>query len=149
LNTHGKHLLVEYVGCSFSALDDVVGIQAMMERAACAARMTIVASVFKPFIPQGVSGVVIVEESHISIHTWPEVGYAAVDCYTCGAGDPEAAFEALRIGLESQYHEIVYVQRGLNPTSGPSNCMRMVSHTRNKLKQKKLQKTQLKSARLV
>jgi S-adenosylmethionine decarboxylase proenzyme len=93
-------------------LDNVGVIQALMERAARSANMTIVASMFQPFIPQGVSGVVVVEESHLSIHTWPEHGYAAVDCYTCGDGDPQEAHRVLMTGLQAQRCEQMFVQRG-------------------------------------
>jgi S-adenosylmethionine decarboxylase proenzyme len=112
MNTQGRHLLIEYTGCSPDALNDVAGIRAMMETAARAANMTIVASVFQPFEPHGVSGVVVVEESHLSIHTWPEHGYAAVDLYTCGEGDPEAAHSVLKVGLQAQFCEQMYIERG-------------------------------------
>lgn len=115
MNTTGRHLLVEYVGCNFDALNDVDQIRSLMERAARAAHMTIVQSCFHPFIPQGVTGVVVLEESHLSIHTWPEIGYAAVDLYTCGGGEPALAHEVLRLGLESQAFEMLEIDRGLNP----------------------------------
>lgn len=112
MNTHGKHLLVEYIGCNQATLDDMAQIKELMEKAALAARTRIVASVFHPFNPQGVSGVVVIEESHLSIHTWPEHGYAAVDFYTCGSGIPEEAHKVLREGLQASKFEIVRVDRG-------------------------------------
>jgi S-adenosylmethionine decarboxylase proenzyme len=112
MNTHGRHLLLEYMGCPFDALNDVGRIRVLMEAAAQAAKMTIVASVFQPFEPQGVSGVVVVEESHLSIHTWPEHGMAAVDLYTCGDGDPEAAHDVLKVGLQAEQCEQMLVERG-------------------------------------
>jgi S-adenosylmethionine decarboxylase proenzyme len=124
LNTNGRHLLVEYVGCSFAALNDVDQIRGLMERAARAAHMTIVQSCFHPFVPQGVTGVVVLEESHLSIHTWPEIGYAAVDLYTCGGGAPEKAHEVLRLGLESKDFEMLEIDRGLNSTMDPGTRMR-------------------------
>lgn len=86
-----------------------------MRVAAKAAGATIVASVFQPFHPQGVSGVVVIEESHLSIHTWPEHGYASVDFFTCGDGTPERAHEVLREGLEATRAEVLVVERGLYP----------------------------------
>ncbi|HJL19236.1 MAG TPA: adenosylmethionine decarboxylase [Sandaracinaceae bacterium LLY-WYZ-13_1] len=118
MDTRGRHLLVEYHGCDAVLLDDVARIEALMQHAARAANTTIVASVFQPFTPQGVSGVVVVEESHLSIHTWPEHGYAAVDFYTCGRGVPERAHESLRAGLGAQRAEIMTIERGL-PGDGP------------------------------
>jgi S-adenosylmethionine decarboxylase proenzyme len=122
---------VEYMGCSFDALNNVEQIQALMEMAAVAAKTNIVFSKFKPFEPQGVSGVVVVEESHLSIHTWPEHGYAAVDFYTCGEGDPNEAHEVLKAGLEAQSFEMLYVERGKGLAGGP--CMSLQSHTRDSL----------------
>jgi S-adenosylmethionine decarboxylase proenzyme len=102
-----------------------------MERAAVAAKTTIVGSFFKPFQPQGVSGVVVVQESHLSIHTWPEVGYAAVDFYTCGEGDPMDAHKVLLAGLKAQAFEMMQVDRGLNHAKGM--CMRLLGQHRKEL----------------
>jgi S-adenosylmethionine decarboxylase len=125
LNTRGRHLLVEYTGCDFSVLDDLKRIEALMNEAATAARTNIVASVFQPFEPQGVTGVVVVEESHLSIHTWPEHGYAAVDFFTCGDSLPERAHEVLSLGLKAQCAEIMYVDRGLGE---PGRGMQLRTH---------------------
>ncbi len=84
-----------------------------MQRAATASGTTIVTSVFHPFFPQGISGVVVIEESHLSIHTWPEYGYAAVDFFTCGDGIPERAHEVLKAGLEAKVSEVMFVNRGM------------------------------------
>ena len=84
-----------------------------MQAAALASETTIVNSVFHPFFPQGISGVVVIEESHLSIHTWPEYGYAAVDFFTCGRGLPEKAHEVLKAGLMAKTCEIMFVHRGL------------------------------------
>ena len=108
----GRHLLVEYTGCDARVLDDVAAIERLMRDAAVAAHATIVASVFKPFEPTGVTGVVVVEESHLSIHTWPEHGYAAVDFFTCGDAAPELAHEVLAEGLRARTAEIMHVERG-------------------------------------
>jgi S-adenosylmethionine decarboxylase len=112
LNTRGRHLLVEYTGCDPNVLDDLKRIETLMNQAAIAARTNIVASVFQPFEPQGVTGVIVVEESHLSIHTWPEYGYAAVDFFTCGDSMPELAHEVLVVGLKAQYAELMHVERG-------------------------------------
>lgn len=105
--------MVEYSGCTASALNDLKRIEQLMNQAVRAAGATVVASVFQPFEPHGVSGVVVIEESHISIHTWPEHGYAAVDFYTCGQADPEVANELLQAGLGATHTESMYVDRGL------------------------------------
>lgn len=112
MNTHGNHLLVEYWGCCPDALDDRARLEQLLTEAALAADTTIVQSVFHGFAPQGVSGVVVIEESHLSIHTWPESGYAAVDFYTCGDADPTLAHDVLMRGLGATRAEIVRVERG-------------------------------------
>lgn len=129
MDTTGRHLLVEYLGCSPEALNDIERIQKLMEAAARAGGMTIVTSVFKAFQPQGVTGVVVLEESHLSIHTWPEKGYAAVDCYTCGAGDPSQCNAVMADGLRARRVEIIRVARGLDPLA-EGNCMNVVRHYR-------------------
>jgi S-adenosylmethionine decarboxylase len=69
---------------------------------------------FHRFSPQGVSGVVIIAESHLSIHTWPEHGYAAVDVFTCGTSvRPEKAAEVLIEKLGSRHHSQVEIPRGV------------------------------------
>ena len=96
-----------------------------MRNAAKASGATIVTSVFHPFFPQGISGVVVIEESHLSIHTWPEYGYAAVDFFTCGDGLPERAHEVLKEGLQAKTAEVMFVSRGA--ISEPT-AMELVSH---------------------
>jgi len=128
LDTLGTHLVVEYIGCEFGALNSVDGIRELMERAARAAQMTIVASVFHPFDPQGVTGVVVLEESHLSIHTWPEKGYAAVDSYTCGSGERSKAHEVLAAGLRARKFQIFEIARGLCP-DGLGNSMQLRGHS--------------------
>ena len=107
-----RHLLVEYKGCNASVLDDPAAIEVALKRAAIAAGATIVGMVFHQFTPQGVSGVVVVQESHLSIHTWPDEGYAAVDFYTCGDCEPERAHELLLEALEASEYELMRVERG-------------------------------------
>ncbi len=80
----GTHIVCELSGCTPSILTDVDAVREMMIGAAEASRATIMEVAFHRFQPQGVSGVVVLAESHISIHTWPEMGYAAMDFYTCG-----------------------------------------------------------------
>lgn len=129
MNTESRHLLVEYHGCDTAILNDRHAIEALLVRAAKAANTSVVASVFHRFTPQGVSGVVVIEESHLSVHTWPEKGYAAVDFYTCGDGNPELAHETLVEGLKPQRCEQMLVHRGLSALDGSS--MRVLPSTRS------------------
>ena len=105
-------MLVEYRGANPAVLQDADQIQALLVRAAEAAGATVVQVILHRFSPQGVSGVVLVEESHLSIHTWPETGYAAVDFYTCGDSDPEAAHRVLVSAFEPSGWELMMVDRG-------------------------------------
>ena len=80
----GRHLIVEYYDCDEQLINDVPYVERCMEQAAEAAGATIVNSTFHHFSPHGVSGVVVIEESHLAVHTWPEYGHASVDLFTCG-----------------------------------------------------------------
>ena len=80
----GRHVLAEICGCEFSILNDINKVEEIMVNAALEAGAEVRECAFHKFSPQGVSGVVIISESHLAIHTWPELGYAAVDVFTCG-----------------------------------------------------------------
>jgi len=110
----GKHILVEFYNCDEKVLNDADKIEIYMNEAAKKAKATIVQSVFHMFSPHGVSGAIIIMESHITIHTWPEYGYAAVDLFTCGDTiDPWTAFEYLQEKLKSKMYETSEVPRGV------------------------------------
>ncbi len=81
----GTHLLLELYDCNIAALNQADEIEEKLVAAAKQAGATVVTSTFHQFSPQGVSGVVVIAESHITIHTWPELGYAALDVFTCGS----------------------------------------------------------------
>ena len=85
MNHLGRHMLVELKDCNPALLDNVQKIQEIFVNAAKKAKATIVKDVFHRFSPYGVSGVVVIAESHLSIHTWPEYHYAAVDVFTCNS----------------------------------------------------------------
>ncbi|MGS0746696.1 adenosylmethionine decarboxylase [Syntrophomonas erecta subsp. sporosyntropha] len=80
----GRHVLAEIYGCRFEVLNDIKKVEDIMINAALEAGAEVREFVFHKFSPQGVSGVVVISESHLAIHTWPELGYAAVDVFTCG-----------------------------------------------------------------
>lgn len=126
VSTRGTHLLVEYRGCESEVLDDVDRVRALMLEAAEAAGATVVGELLKPYAPQGVTGVVVIEESHFSIHTWPECRYAAVDFYTCGSCDPLRAHAVLARGLGAASAERMIVARGLSQAGA---SLRMEEHT--------------------
>lgn len=110
----GRHILVEFYNCDKNILNDHALIEKYMNEAATKANATIVQSVFHLFNPWGVSGAVVIQESHLTIHTWPEYGYAAVDLFTCGDSvDPWIAFDYLQEVLKSEKSETTEVPRGL------------------------------------
>lgn len=84
MNTLGQHILAEMYGCEASVLNDRHLIEKIMVQSALEAGAEVREVAFHKFSPQGVSGVVVISESHLAVHTWPELGYAAVDVFTCG-----------------------------------------------------------------
>ena len=82
MNALGRHILAEFYECDTDILNDAQRIENYMKRAALECGATIVSSTFQTFNPHGVSGVIVIAESHLAIHTWPEYGYAAVDVFT-------------------------------------------------------------------
>ena len=109
----GRHIIVEYYDCAPEIMNDVVLIQESMEGAAEIAGATIINSTFHHFSPYGVSGVVVIEESHLAIHTWPEFGYASVDIFTCGeAVDPWISYQFLKKAFKADHGSAVELKRG-------------------------------------
>jgi S-adenosylmethionine decarboxylase len=84
MNVLGRHVLAEIYGCDERVLNNRELIEEIMVEAALEAGAEVREVAFHKFSPQGVSGVVVISESHLTIHTWPELGYAAVDVFTCG-----------------------------------------------------------------
>ena len=110
----GKHLLLELNGCDFKLLNDIGFIKEIMLAAAKESGATVLGESFHQFSPQGVSGVIIIAESHLTMHTWPEHGYAGADIFTCGTRvKPEKAAEVLVARLKPQTHSIVLMDRGI------------------------------------
>lgn len=110
----GTHLLVELWEASH--LDDLQLIDRMLREAIVACDATLLNLHLHHFTPNGgISGVAVLAESHISIHTWPERCYAAVDIFMCGGADPYKALPILRRGLSSQSVQVCEQKRGLLP----------------------------------
>lgn len=79
-----RHTLIELHGCDRAVLNNPDVLRELLLRAVARGHGTVVAEVFHTFNPHGVTGVVVIAESHVAIHTWPEHGYAAVDVFSCG-----------------------------------------------------------------
>ncbi len=108
----GRHLLVEFTGCEPSALANLDGVTAAMLEAARASGATIVTHSFHHFSPHGVSGAVIIAESHLAIHTWPEHGFAAVDFFSCGAVDMDRGLAVLKAAFAATGETRLALERG-------------------------------------
>lgn len=83
----GIHYLIEFFGCGPQQLDDIAFWQGILTKAVAASDVTILNEHFYRFTPHGITGYLLLSASHISIHTWPEYGYAACDVFSCGAED--------------------------------------------------------------
>ena len=110
----GRHLLLELKGCDKEVLNDTGFLREVLLAAAGAAGATVLGESFHHFNPHGVSGVVIIAESHLCIHTWPEYGYAAVDIFTCGDSvKPELAIKPLVEKLGAKDPSYIELKRGI------------------------------------
>jgi S-adenosylmethionine decarboxylase proenzyme len=113
----GIHLLIELWSCNRQKIDNLDYLEKIMAQAAEVAGATVLKTAFQDFNPQGVSGVVVIAESHLTIHTWPEFGYSAVDIFTCGTKvDPWKAAGFLKQELEAEEVQVRDFQRGIPST---------------------------------
>ncbi len=109
----GMHVILDLYECNPEILNDIDKIEQILTESAHISNATILDKHFRKFNPQGVTGVIVVSESHISIHTWPELGYAAVDVYTCGSHTlPVKASEYIIKALECKRPTITKIDRG-------------------------------------
>ena len=107
----GLHILLDLWGAS--NLDDLDRIEAALREAAVAAGAEVIDARLHHFGPgHGVTGVLLLAESHISIHTWPERAYAAIDIFMCGACDPRASVPVLERAFQPERNEVSEVRRG-------------------------------------
>ncbi|MFO7628504.1 MAG: adenosylmethionine decarboxylase [Prochlorococcaceae cyanobacterium] len=111
-DTVGKHCILELYNCDPSRLDDEAFLRSAITNAAKRAGATLLNLITHRFEPQGVTGLALLAESHISIHTWPESGYAAVDVFTCGDHTmPESACQVLVEELAAGQHKLTSFRR--------------------------------------
>jgi S-adenosylmethionine decarboxylase len=106
----GVHLIVDLHGAK--RLNDIDHIEATLRRCVEAARATLLHIHLHHFQPSGVSGVAVLAESHISIHTWPEAGYAALDIFMCGSAEPDNCIPVLREAFEAKRVDVNEILRG-------------------------------------
>ena len=114
----GKHLLLELMDCNHDLLNDIEYLRKALSDVANQIGATVIKDSFYQFTPQGVSGVVIIAESHVSIHTWPEYNFAAVDVFTCGdVIEPRDAVKPLAEKLKAKSTTYLEVNRGITAGS--------------------------------
>lgn len=114
MRTMGKHFLLDLKDCSKELLDDFDFIKDVLHTIAKDAGTEVIGESFHRFLPQGISGVVLITGAHLCIHTWPEYGYAAIDVFTSGdLFQPEEAAKTIIEMLESKNPSIVELKRGL------------------------------------
>lgn len=110
----GRHILAEFFECDPNILNNIEMVEKHMTDAAVECGATVVEKCFHMFNPHGVSGVVVISESHLAIHTWPELGYAAVDLFTCGENcDPRVAYSYLKKAFSSTSGSFTELKRGI------------------------------------
>jgi S-adenosylmethionine decarboxylase len=108
----GRHLIMDAWECN-EQINSVEAIEEALREAVRRSRATLVQLVVHPFSPYGASGVAVIAESHIAIHTWPEEGYFSLDVYTCGEKAlPEAALEVFKERFQPQRIQVVELPRG-------------------------------------
>jgi len=139
----GRHIIAELYDCDLEKIDDVSFVEKGMLEAAEKAGATVINSTFHHFSPFGVSGVIVIQESHFSIHCWPEFGYASIDIYTCGETvDPWIAYEYLKSEFNASHGSTMEINRG------ESNLLISPKNSRTASEKKQTSKpVEIKSAR--
>ena len=126
LGHQSKHLLLELYRCDSEKLNDESFLRCSLNRAAKLAKATVLNLMSNKFEPQGVTAIALLAESHISIHTWPEANYSAVDIFTCGQNMlPELASQYLIEALKAEEHFLRVIER--NPPSAVVKEIRTVA----------------------
>lgn len=121
MNALGRHLLIELHGCEPGILDDLDRIRQMMLEAASKMCVTVLNVATHRFVPQGVTAIIMIAESHLSIHTWPEFRYAAVDVFTCNGEIPDTVQSCIAETLKAEQVSAIEIKRGVvaSPASAP------------------------------
>jgi S-adenosylmethionine decarboxylase len=103
---------VELIGCPFKILDDLDKVSAILLDTAKFLNVNVLQQKFHKFAPQGVSGYILIAESHLSVHTWPERGYAAIDLFTCGERNLLEGLTYLKKRFKAKEDKHLLIYRG-------------------------------------
>jgi S-adenosylmethionine decarboxylase len=110
----GKHLIIELFQCDSTLLNDVKTLERHLLAAVQLSGATVIQPFFHQFSPHGITGVVVVAESHFALHTWPEYGYCAVDIFTCGdTVNGHVALDYLKENLGAANASVMEIKRGV------------------------------------
>lgn len=114
-STHlGEHFILELYDCDTDILNNIPEIERIMLHAAALANATVVTKCFHQFSPYGISGTIVIKESHFNIHTWPEHGFAAIDLFTCGDSlEPEKARDYIADKFKAKDFDYSSFKRGV------------------------------------
>lgn len=114
LQSLGNHLIIELYECDQEIINDAQGVEDALIQAVKISGAKMVQSVIHKFNPHGISGVIVIEESHFSVHTWPEYGYCALDIFTCGDEiDYYSALKYLKEEFQAKNLSVTEMKRGL------------------------------------
>ncbi len=120
----GRHVIIELWGCN-NSINDAGQVRTAMIDAVNAASATLLSLNVHTFSPHGVTGVAVLSESHLSVHSWPEYGYVAADVFTCGdTTEPRAAADVLRRAFGSTRCDVKELRRGIFPAKSSARLPR-------------------------
>lgn len=111
MDSMGHHCLLNVYGCSFELLDNEEFMVRLLQKAAKQCGVTILNTVSHKFEPQGLTAILLLSESHISVHTFPERGSAAFDIYTCGVADSKVGVQVILQQIKAKYHTLIDISR--------------------------------------
>jgi len=121
-----KHFLLELYKCDYEKLNDESFLRCTLNNAAKLANATVLNLISNKFEPQGITAIALLAESHLSIHTWPEAQYSAVDIFTCGQNmSPDKSSQYLIQALMAKEHLLRVINR--NPPSEVHNQLRKIN----------------------
>jgi len=123
MNYLGRHFLAEFYNCSSETLNDEKKVADIMTKAVEASKATIIKPFFHKFSPHGISGIIVIAESHLAIHTWPEYSFAAVDLFSCGDFDFTESLKFIRDNLNAKDYSILSIKRGTNVNSSSDSSI--------------------------
>lgn len=116
--SNGRHLILDLYDCDPGILNDYEELQRLLEASLVMAKANILRIIGEKFKPQGVTLLALLSESHASIHTWPEIGYAAIDLYTCGdTTQTHKAAEFLKVKLKANNADEKELVRSITPSN--------------------------------